>query len=299
MEKSAVIEFFNSRAASWDEEIIKNDVIIGKILDNAEVFEGMDVLDVACGTGVLFPYYLERGVSSVTGVDISSEMIKIATQKFQDLKQIKLICGDVEELDFGRKFDRIVVYNAFPHFPNPRRLIKILSSMLKDNGRLTIAHGASRETIDGHHKGAACKVSNGLISADKLNKLFEPYFSVEIVISNTTMYQVSGVRRNPLADIEADFVPHNHNGVKHTHLRGNVIHEHKITRSETTLTDVLEQITKIIKNNDVKAQELTELACCVQQAGEFLGYDELLNTAADFDVINAKLDAILRRLTEK
>ena len=56
MEKKDVIEFFDRCAPTWDAEMMKDDEIIGAILDNAEVGEGMDVLDVACGTGVLFSY---------------------------------------------------------------------------------------------------------------------------------------------------------------------------------------------------------------------------------------------------
>ena len=80
MEKKDVIAFFDRCAASWDADMIKSDVKIGKILDNAEVGAGMDVLDVACGTGVMFDYYLQRGVASVTGIDIAPEMAKIAEQ---------------------------------------------------------------------------------------------------------------------------------------------------------------------------------------------------------------------------
>ena len=168
MQKSDVIEFFDRCASTWDADMIKSDVIIGKILDNAEVEAGQDILDVACGTGVMFPYYLERNVASVTGIDISPEMAKIAAGKYADNEAVQVICGDVEEVTFERKFDRIVVYNAFPHFPDPKRLIVILASLLKDGGRLTIAHGMSREAIDGHHSGAASKVSNGLMPADRL-----------------------------------------------------------------------------------------------------------------------------------
>ena len=52
-----------------------------------------------------------------------------------------------------------------------------------------------RQDIDRHHKGAASKVSNGLITADKLKTLFDPYFKVNVVISDNQMYQVSGVKR--------------------------------------------------------------------------------------------------------
>ena len=178
MEKSDVIEFFDRMASNWDADMIKSDEKIGLILDNAEVHEGMDVLDVACGTGVMFPYYLERKVASVTGIDISPEMANICAGKFADQKNIRVICGDVEDYDFGRKFDRIVVYNAFPHFPNPKRLIATLADLLKEGGRLTIAHGQSREVIDGHHHGPASKVSNGLMPADMLKTLFDPLFEV-------------------------------------------------------------------------------------------------------------------------
>ena len=78
--------------------MIKSDTIIGRILDNAEVGPGMDVLDVACGTGVMFDYYLGRGVSSVTGIDISPEMAKIAAEKYAHEPKIQVICGDVEEV---------------------------------------------------------------------------------------------------------------------------------------------------------------------------------------------------------
>ena len=72
MDKKDVIAFFDRCAPTWDAEMIKSDAIIGKILDNAEVGPEMDVLDVACGTGVLFDYYLQRDVASVTGIDISN-----------------------------------------------------------------------------------------------------------------------------------------------------------------------------------------------------------------------------------
>ena len=91
MNKNDVIAFFDRCAASWDADMIKSDAIIGKILDNTQVQEGMDVLDVACGTGVMFEYYLQRNVASVTGIDISPEMAKIATEKFAGEDKVQVI----------------------------------------------------------------------------------------------------------------------------------------------------------------------------------------------------------------
>lgn len=296
MRKQDVIAFFDQCAPTWDAEMIQNGEIIAAILDNAEVGQGMDVLDVACGTGVLFPYYLERGVASVTGIDISPEMAKIAAGKYPEEPRLRVLCGDVEETAFDRKFDRIVVYNAFPHFPNPKRLIKTLAGLLKDGGRLTIAHGASRETIDNHHSGSASKVSNGLMPAENLVKLFDPMFDVEIMISNRRMYQVSGVKRDLLAHSHGG-VTHTHGGLTHTHTHGDEAHEHTPGEDATPLQELLVLMKYLVSHNDAHAQEVADLARELQNAGKYDAYDEIMDAVSDFDMVNAKLDAILSKLT--
>lgn len=193
IEKADVIEFFDRCAPSWDAELIRSDRKINIILDNAGVREGSRVLDVACGTGVLMPDYLKRG-ADVTGIDISPEMIKLAERKYAGTG-VRFICGDVETADVGQGFDAIVVYNAFPHFPDPERLIAHLSGLLAEGGVLTVAHGMSREKIDAHHHGSASKVSMGLMPAEQLAEIFSRHLDVTAVISDEGMYQVAGKRR--------------------------------------------------------------------------------------------------------
>ena len=288
MNKQDVIVFFDRCAPQWDAQMIKSDGIIGKILDNAEVGEAMDILDVACGTGVLFPYYLERGVASVTGIDISPEMAKIAGEKFAGEPKVQVLCGDVEDTVFRRKFDRIVVYNAFPHFSDPRRLIAKLSSLLKEDGRLTIAHGQSREVIDGHHQGSASKVSNGLMAADSLKKLFDAHFQVEVMISNRHMYQVSGVKRDPNA--------HSHGGTIHSHAHD---HDHSHGTSDTPLEELLALMKFMVDHNDAHAQELAELADQLQSAGRGRAYGRIMDAVTEFDMGNAQLSAVLEELSQE
>ena len=296
MEKKDIIEFFDRCAPTWDAEMIKSDVIIGRILDNAEVGEGMDVLDVACGTGVMFDYYLQRGVASVTGIDIAPEMAKIAAEKYAGEARVRVICGDVEEYAFDRKFDRIVVYNAFPHFPYPKRLIKILAGLLKADGRLTIAHGMSRAAIDNHHSGAASKVSNGLMAAESLKRIFDAYFDVEVVVSNRHMYQVSGVKRDVLAHSHSGH-SHSHGGLTHCHTHGEEEHDHLPKENATPLEELLVMMKYLVSHNDAHAQEVADLARELMAAGKDVAYDEIMDAVSDFDMVNAKLAAILQQLT--
>ncbi len=192
MDKKDIINFFDDLAAGWDDEQLNKDEIIEKILDNGGVEAGKDVLDIACGTGTLFPFYRERNVRSVTGVDISPKMVKIAKSKFPETE---IICGDAEEYNFGKKFDIIMIYNAFPHFPNPERLIKNLSEYLKENCRFTIAHSMSRAEIISRHQKRAAKVSLELPTAEDLAESLKPYFNIDIIISDNEMYQVSGTKK--------------------------------------------------------------------------------------------------------
>ena len=57
--------------------------IINRILDNAGIGEGQDVLDVACGTGVLCRVLHDRGIRS-RGMDLSEGMIAIARAAVAD-----------------------------------------------------------------------------------------------------------------------------------------------------------------------------------------------------------------------
>ncbi len=191
IETKEVIAFFDRLADGWDKSIIGNDEVINTILDNAGAREGKDILDVASGTGVLIPDYLKRNVSSVTAIDISPNMVEIARGKFAQ-SNVNIMCGDVENTEFGRLFDCIVIYNALPHFPDADRLISRLSRLLKPGGTLTAAHGMSREMINAHHNGSAQHISNGLMAAKDLAKIFGKYLTVTEVISDDRMYQVCG-----------------------------------------------------------------------------------------------------------
>lgn len=189
MHKQEIIEFFDTYAADWDADMVRNETVIEAILDNAKVSAGKDVLDVACGTGVLIPDYLARNVKSVIAVDISPNMVKIAKSKFAQ-ENVHIVCADVETAELGKYFDCIVVYNAFPHFFEQERLIKRLSELLKPDGSLTIAHGMSRERLNRHHSGAASKVSVELMPIEELAGLCNKYLIVQTCISDENMYQI-------------------------------------------------------------------------------------------------------------
>lgn len=192
MNKYYIKTFFNSLAPKWDENQKSNKDVIDFILDKSEVKEGTRVLDVASGTGVLFDYYLKRKVGCLIGIDISDEMLKIAKDKFP---QVELICADAEDFDFQENFDVVMIYNAFPHFPNPEKLFLNLSSALSKGGRLTVAHGLSEKELEKCHASVPAGVSAPLPSKDKTAEMMSQLFFIDVMISDDEKYIVSGVKK--------------------------------------------------------------------------------------------------------
>lgn len=189
-----VIEFFDRLAPTWDAGMVRNEAVIARILDLAGVAPGVEALDVATGTGVLIDDYLSRGVAHVTAVDISPRMAEIAQSKFAGDDRVTILCADAQTMAFDRRFDCILIYNAFPHFSDPKKLFDNLSRRLRPGGRLTVAHGMSRERINDHHRGGASHVSYGLMAAEDLSTLMAPFVAVDHVLSDDSMYLVTGVR---------------------------------------------------------------------------------------------------------
>lgn len=192
MNKQDMIAFFDQWAPDWDADMIRDDQKIRRILDAACVFPGARVLDVACGTGVLFPDYMERQPQCVIAVDIAPNMAQIAQQKAQGTC-ISVRCGDVETIGFDAQFDSIVIYNAFPHFENPARLIDRLCALLAPGGTLCIAHGMSLQALEKHHERAR-HVSRPMLSEAELGALLARHLRITTSISDDEKFIVAAKR---------------------------------------------------------------------------------------------------------
>jgi SAM-dependent methyltransferase len=89
------------------------------LVERAGVEPGMEVLDVATGTGNAALPAVRRG-ARVTGLDLVPELLDVARERAADLGlEVDWIEGDAEELPFeGARFDRVL--SAFGHMFAPR-----------------------------------------------------------------------------------------------------------------------------------------------------------------------------------
>ena len=188
MNREKIKIFFDKCASNWDNGTVYDNNKIETIFNCANIKENIDVLDVGCGTGVLFDYYLKKNVKSVKAIDISEEMVKIAKNKYKN-SNINIECIDAYKFNDG-KYDAIMMYNCFPHFDNQEEIIKHLASLLKEGGYLTIAHSMSREELKKHHKNVE-DISLDPIHEDKLEIMMNKYGTVTVKISNDDMFVVT------------------------------------------------------------------------------------------------------------
>ena len=94
-------EYGASYEASWCDRFaveLEFDVI------NGRMFPSDDVLDVGCANGHATFRYYDKGVKSITGVDICESMIEIANEEKRKKgisEKIDFMVGDVRALDFA------------------------------------------------------------------------------------------------------------------------------------------------------------------------------------------------------
>jgi ubiquinone/menaquinone biosynthesis C-methylase UbiE len=108
------------------------------ILENLEsdMNSAYKVLDIGTGTGII-PFYICSGVSSVVGVDISPEMIRVANQKQEKLniRNISFQVQDSYNLTFPDKtFDVVIASNLLHIVYEPAKPLSEVKRVMKDAG---------------------------------------------------------------------------------------------------------------------------------------------------------------------
>jgi cyclopropane fatty-acyl-phospholipid synthase-like methyltransferase len=118
-----------------------------KVLD-----EGGKVLEIGCGAGVPITRTLSKRIS-VTGVDISKEMIQLSSK---NVPEATFIRADIMKIDLpGSEFDAVVSFYTIFHIPKEHHkdLFQRIHRWLKVGGYLlvTVANENEESYIDEFH----------------------------------------------------------------------------------------------------------------------------------------------------
>ncbi|MGI6368669.1 MAG: class I SAM-dependent methyltransferase [Anaerolineae bacterium] len=103
---------------------------------------GKRMLDLGCGFGWHCNYAMEQGAACVVGVDISTNMLRVAEEK-KRFPQIAYVQCPIEDIDFpDESWDVILSSLAFHYVADYETLVRKLFKMLEPGGALvfTVEH---------------------------------------------------------------------------------------------------------------------------------------------------------------
>ncbi|KAF7815766.1 ubiquinone biosynthesis O-methyltransferase, mitochondrial [Senna tora] len=114
----------------------------GKDSTSARPLEGLKIVDVGCGGGILSEPLARMG-ATVTGVDAIEKNIKIA-RLHADLdpvtSTIEYCCTTAEKLvEEGRKFDAVMALEVIEHVANPAEFCKSLAALTIPDGATVLS----------------------------------------------------------------------------------------------------------------------------------------------------------------
>lgn len=108
------------------------------VADASSIAPGMDVLDVACGTGVVTRTIADRlgDRGTVVGLDLNDAMLTVARRVRPDLE---FRSGDVADLPFAAdSFDRVTCSMALFFFPDRARALREMARVTKPGGTVAL-----------------------------------------------------------------------------------------------------------------------------------------------------------------
>ena len=134
-----------------------------------------DVLDIACGDGVLAELLAEHA-RSITGVDISATLIAAARERLRAVPRVRLLEADMHALPLEpASYDHIFLMHALAYTRKPQDVLKEAARLLRPGGRLVIAalnahqHKAAMQAYDHVNLGVSPVTLEKLLKNAKLN----------------------------------------------------------------------------------------------------------------------------------
>lgn len=140
-QRQRILDQFTKQAIPFTRLHERDDAAyIQMLIESADIGPESDVLDVACGPG-LVACQVARIARHVTGVDLTPAMIDQARQRQQELelKNLSWTVGDAQPLPFDENhFDRVITRYSFHHFSDPASAFAELVRVCRPEGRVAV-----------------------------------------------------------------------------------------------------------------------------------------------------------------
>lgn len=141
--------FFNAKAATWDAKDKHASALPGLFTELAGIHENSCVLDIGCGTGIMFEAFIQAHAHHITALDLSTEMLKQAQQKANET--FTLLNKDIYTFKTAERFNAVIMCNVYPHLGDKAQLVDIIKRLLAPGGRFLVCHTLSKDALNAVH----------------------------------------------------------------------------------------------------------------------------------------------------
>jgi ubiquinone/menaquinone biosynthesis C-methylase UbiE len=193
--------FFDRIADQWDgwADLERMAPALRAGLMELGVARSASVVDLGCGTGNLTAALMAHlePEGRVFAVDFSQRMLDQARAKVTD-GRVRWVHADALSLPLDEaSADHVICFSAWPHFPQPLRVVEQVRRVLVPAGVFTVWHAISRSAVNAIHREVAPAVcSDVLIPASELTRLLETEgFAVDLSVDDDSRYVVRATLR--------------------------------------------------------------------------------------------------------
>lgn len=137
--KIKIMNLYNLTAHIYDLRYAEEQITkIKEAMKIVNINECSIILDLGCGTGLLFEYIAGKA-AMIVGLDISRGLLTKAKARTSKLSNVHLILADADHIPFSDNvFTHIFAFTVLQNMPNPRHTLKEVRRVAAENASIIV-----------------------------------------------------------------------------------------------------------------------------------------------------------------
>lgn len=176
-EKRRVMRHYDQSAKVYDVQYKEEQgAKIETALEKVKLDQNTALLDLGCGTGLLFDYVAGE-TRFLVGVDLSRQMLKEARRKTKQCKRALLIRADADRLPFRKlTFDMVFALTLMQNIPNPVATLEEIKRISKLDAAVVVT--GLKKSFTEQRFLSLLKRANLEVVTSKLDKQMKEYVCI-------------------------------------------------------------------------------------------------------------------------